>query len=62
MSLEDEGNYAGAEEHFVKANKHREAVLMYVHAKDWSAAERVAAASDDDALRNILKRLRATWV
>ena len=33
MSLEDEGNYAGAEEHFVKANKHREAVLMYVHAK-----------------------------
>ena len=33
MSLEDEGNYAGAEEHFVRANKHREAVLMYVHAK-----------------------------
>ena len=55
MSLEDEGNYAGAEEHFVKANKHREAVLMYVHAKDWSAAERVAAASDDqNSLQDIL--------
>ena len=30
---EDEGQFKQAEEHFVKANKHREAVLMYVHNK-----------------------------
>ena len=34
ISFEDEGNFKAAEENFVKAGKHREAVLMYVHAKE----------------------------
>ena len=55
ISFEDEGNFGAAEENFVKACKHREAVLMYVHAKDWPAAERVAAMSDDqNSLQDIL--------
>ena len=33
VHYEDEGQFVQAEEHFVKANKHREAVLMYVHSK-----------------------------
>jgi intraflagellar transport protein 172 len=33
VHYEDEGQFAQAEEHFVAAGKHREAVLMYVHNK-----------------------------
>lgn len=33
IHYEDEGQFAQAEENFIKANKHREAVLMHVHNK-----------------------------
>ncbi len=33
MALEDEGKFRDAETHFVKADKPKEAVLMYVHAQ-----------------------------
>ena len=52
--LEDEGKLKEAEEEFVKADKPREAVLMYVHARDWPSALRVAEQHDPESLTDIL--------
>ncbi|XP_065212288.1 intraflagellar transport protein 172 homolog [Planococcus citri] len=54
MLLEDEGKFKQAEEEFIKANKPKEAVLMYIHNKDWESAERVAEAFDDSAMIEVL--------
>ncbi len=54
MALEDEGKFRDAETHFVKADKPKEAVLMYVHAQDWESAQRVAEASDPDSVGDVL--------
>ncbi|MCL4124638.1 UNVERIFIED_CONTAM: hypothetical protein GTU68_062016, partial [Idotea baltica] len=54
MALEDEGKYAEAEEQFIKANKPKEAVLMYVHAQDWESAQRVAESHDSDSVADVL--------
>ena len=42
MFLEDEGRFADAEEHFVRADKPKEAIDMWTHQRDWAAAMRVA--------------------
>ncbi|XP_046396687.1 intraflagellar transport protein 172 homolog [Ischnura elegans] len=42
MVMEDEGKLKEAEEHFIKAGKPREAVLMYMHGHDWENARRIA--------------------
>ncbi|KAL1129294.1 hypothetical protein AAG570_013823, partial [Ranatra chinensis] len=54
MTLEDDGKFQLAEEHFVKAGKPKEAVLMYIHSKDWESAERVAEMFDELALVQVL--------
>ncbi|PAA52772.1 hypothetical protein BOX15_Mlig006435g1 [Macrostomum lignano] len=54
MFLEDEGKFAEAEEHFIKANKPKEAVLMHVHARNWDAARRVAEKHDKGSIPDIL--------
>jgi intraflagellar transport protein 172 len=46
MALEDEGRFTEAEKEFVNAGKPREAVLMYVHCKDWDSAQRLAEEHD----------------
>ncbi|XP_078506239.1 intraflagellar transport protein 172 homolog [Lissotriton helveticus] len=54
MFLEDEGKFPEAEAEFIKAEKPKEAVLMYVHNQDWDAAQRVAEAHDPDSVADVL--------
>ncbi|KAA0708383.1 Intraflagellar transport protein 172 -like protein [Triplophysa tibetana] len=54
MYLEDQGKFSEAETEFIKAGKPKEAVLMHVHNKDWSNAQRVAEAHDPDSVADIL--------
>ncbi|XP_076128236.1 intraflagellar transport protein 172 homolog [Alosa pseudoharengus] len=54
MFLEDEGKFAEAEAEFIKAGKPKEAVLMYVHQKDYGGAQRVAEAHDPDSVSDVL--------
>lgn len=54
MSLEDEGKFELAEDEFIKANKPREAILMYTHAGDWKAALNVAETHLPEAVTEIL--------
>ncbi|KAH9371347.1 hypothetical protein HPB48_007918 [Haemaphysalis longicornis] len=51
--LEDEGKFHEAELEFIKANKPKEAVLMYVHNQDWDSARRVAEAHDQESVADV---------
>lgn len=46
LSLEDDEKLTQAEEHFILAGKAKEAISMYVHARQWEDAERVAEQHD----------------
>ena len=48
------GKYEEAEQEFVKAEKPKEAVLMYIHNQDWGSAERVAQSHDPDSVNDVL--------
>ncbi|XP_030838935.1 intraflagellar transport protein 172 homolog isoform X2 [Strongylocentrotus purpuratus] len=54
MFLEDEGKYKEAEAQFIKANKPKEAVLMYVHNQDWDSAQRIAEDYDSESVSDVL--------
>jgi hypothetical protein len=54
MYLEDEGRFQEAELEFLKAKKPREAVLMYVHNKDWDNAQRIAEQYDQSLIPDVL--------
>uniref|UniRef100_A0A8B9J8B1 Intraflagellar transport 172 n=1 Tax=Astyanax mexicanus TaxID=7994 RepID=A0A8B9J8B1_ASTMX len=54
MFLEDEGNFDEAEVEFIKAGKPKEAVMMYIHVKDWSGAQRVSEGHDPDSMADVL--------
>jgi len=53
LFLEDEEQYQLAEEEFVKANKPKEAIDMYVHQQDWASAIRVAENYDPAAISDV---------
>ena len=54
MYLEDEGRFLEAAQEFLKAKKPKEAVLMYVHNKDWENAQRVAEQHDPSLTTDVL--------
>eukprot|EP00111_Clytia_hemisphaerica_P000435 TCONS_00001218-protein len=54
MFLEDEGRFNDAEDEFIKAEKPKEAVLMYIHQSDWDEARRVAESYDPESLVDVL--------
>ncbi len=54
MYLEDEGRFVEAEHEFLKAKKPKEAVLMYVHNKDWDNAQRIAEQYDPSLTTDVL--------
>ena len=54
MYLEDEGRFREAEVEFIRAQKPKEAVLMYVHNKDWDNAQRVAEKYDPSLTSDVL--------
>lgn len=51
--LEDDGDYAKAEQFYLLAGKAREAVLMHMHNQDWSAAEKIASEHCQDMLIDV---------
>jgi len=54
MYLEDEGRFDEAEKEFIKADKPKEAIDMYVHQQDWPNAKRVADANDPGSMPDVL--------
>lgn len=54
MAFEDEGKFELAEAEFLKANKPKEAILMYTHSGDWKAALNVAENHYPNAVPDIL--------
>ncbi|XP_011499324.1 PREDICTED: intraflagellar transport protein osm-1 [Ceratosolen solmsi marchali] len=54
MALEDNGRFPEAEREFLKAGKAMEAVQMYIHTRDWQAAEDVAQNHCKDGLSQVL--------
>ncbi|XP_044747182.1 intraflagellar transport protein 172 homolog [Coccinella septempunctata] len=55
MALEDDGKYVEAEEEFIKAEKSKEAIFMYIHAKNWMDALRVAETHDPTSVADVLQ-------
>lgn len=53
LALEDDERFKEAEEEFVRANKPREAIEMYIHQQDWEAAMRVAEKFDPSAVPDV---------
>jgi intraflagellar transport protein 172 len=53
LFLEDDERYVEAEEEFLKANKPKEAIDMYVHQQDWDRAINVAEKCDPTAIADI---------
>ncbi|XP_043526195.1 intraflagellar transport protein 172 homolog, partial [Frieseomelitta varia] len=54
MALEDAGHFSEAEKEFIKAGRTMEAVQMYIHTRDWEAAEDVAQSINQDAVAQVL--------
>uniref|UniRef100_A0A8D8X160 Intraflagellar transport protein 172 homolog n=1 Tax=Cacopsylla melanoneura TaxID=428564 RepID=A0A8D8X160_9HEMI len=54
LVLEDNGQFSEAETQFIKANKPKEAISMYVHNQDWENAERIANEHDPSSIGDIL--------
>ena len=53
MFLEDEGRFKEAEDEFIKAEKPKEAIDMYVHQHEWNAALNVAENFDAQSIPDI---------
>lgn len=53
LFLEDEEQFPAAEEEFIKANKPKEAIDMYVHQQDWNNAIRVAENYDPASVSDV---------
>jgi intraflagellar transport protein 172 len=53
LFLEDEERFKEAEEEFVKANKPKEAIDMYIHQQDWANAMRVAEQCDPGSVSEV---------
>jgi len=53
MWLEDEGRFKEAEAEFLKADKPKEAIDMYVHQQDWAAALHIAEGFDPASIGDI---------
>lgn len=53
MFLEDEGKFKEAEAEFIRAEKPREAIDMYIHQQDWNGAVGVANDFDPSSLPDI---------
>lgn len=53
LFLEDDERFKEAEVEFIKANKPKEAIDMYVHQQDWPSALRVAEGYDPTAIPDV---------
>lgn len=53
MALEDEGRFERAEEEFIKANKPKEAIDMYIHQQDFEQGMKVAEQHEPAAIADV---------
>lgn len=53
MYLEDEGRFKEAEDEFIKADKPKESIDMYIHQQDWASAMRVAEQYDPGSVGDV---------
>ena len=53
LYLEDEERFGEAESEFIRANKPREAVEMYIHQHEWEHAMRIASNHDPSSMNDI---------
>jgi len=54
LAFEDDEQFKLAEDEFIKANKPKEAIDMYIHQRDWVSAMRVAEAYDRDGVKEVM--------
>lgn len=54
IALEDASRFSEAEKEFIKAERNMEAVQMYIHNRDWEAAEDVAQSINQEAVTHVL--------
>ena len=54
LYLEDEGRFREAETEFIKAEKPKEPIEMYIHQQDWKAAMRVAESFHPASIPDVL--------
>ena len=55
MALEDDGKFQQAESEFILAEKPKEAVLMYIHSKNWINALRIAETYEPASVPEVLQ-------
>ncbi|XP_044261133.1 intraflagellar transport protein 172 homolog [Tribolium madens] len=55
MALEDDGKFNQAESEFILAEKPKEAVLMYIHSKNWINALRIAETYEPGTVPEVLQ-------
>merc|ERR1719460_3058516 len=54
LALEDDERYKEAAEEFIKAQKPKEAIDMYIHQRDWQSAMAIAEKHDRDAVTEVM--------
>merc|ERR1712226_637592 len=54
LALEDDEQFKLAEDEFIKANKPKEAIDMYVHQRDWVSAMRIAEAYNRESVKDVM--------
>mmetsp|Transcript_147414 Transcript_147414/g.383208 ORF Transcript_147414/g.383208 Transcript_147414/m.383208 type:complete len:1766 (-) Transcript_147414:28-5325(-) len=54
LALEDDEQFKLAEDEFIKANKPKEAIDMYIHQRDWVSAMRIAENYDREGVKEVL--------
>lgn len=54
LALEDDEQFKLAEDEFIKANKPKEAIDMYVHQRDWVSAMRIAENYDREGAKDVM--------
>merc|ERR1719460_2618457 len=62
LALEDDERYKEAAEEFIKANKPKEAIDMYIHQKDWQSAMSIAEKHDREAVNEVMVQQARDYV
>jgi intraflagellar transport protein 172 len=62
LALEDDERYKEAAEEFIKANKPKEAIDMFIHQRDWQSAMFIAEKHDREAVNEVMVQQARDYV
>jgi intraflagellar transport protein 172 len=62
LALEDDERYKEAADEFIKANKPKEAIDMYIHQRDWTQAMHIAEKYDRSAVDEVMVQQARDYV